>query len=329
MVKDKRYTFSAKKTICPVCGGNDFSAITHNEGVLNTNGGGHCFNEGVTHYPTKTPEQKAEAYRKQADWRESVLNAPVKPVKKESAQQFISFETYQNLHAIRRLNDKSVLPFNEVFLKGTLGINYAQQEGAFIGSDRIGTLFFCVNENFQIVNAKRIAYKPNGKRYRKNDFKDNTLPKEYGEWWLRSSKDGNYKTNCLWGAWQLTDLSTWPESTFKSILAERQARPVAIVESEKTALVMMFAQPFNGFNPANFLWLSCGGSTNLTLEKARVLAGRKVFIMFDADESGRKGSVTAQKNCIAAGADAEVLDLFPERNDKHDILDEYLAGRGN
>lgn len=51
-------------------------------------------------------------------------------------------------------------------------------------------------------------------------------------------------------------------------------KPVAIVESEKTACIASILLP-------NFIWLATGGKSNLTPERCRVLNGRKVKLFPD------------------------------------------------
>jgi len=58
------------------------------------------------------------------------------------------------------------------------------------------------------------------------------------------------------------------------LLNQYPASPVAIVESEKTAIIASIFLP-------RFIWLSVGSLTNLNLEKCKVLAGRKVFLFPD------------------------------------------------
>lgn len=58
------------------------------------------------------------------------------------------------------------------------------------------------------------------------------------------------------------------------LVGQRASRPVAIVESEKTAII---ASAYL----RDFVWLACGSLTNLTADKCRVLSGRKVVLFPD------------------------------------------------
>ena len=54
---------------------------------------------------------------------------------------------------------------------------------------------------------------------------------------------------------------------------------IAIVESEKTAVIMSEVKP-------EYLWLATGGKTELSVAKLKPLAGRRVILFPDTDETG-------------------------------------------
>jgi hypothetical protein len=54
---------------------------------------------------------------------------------------------------------------------------------------------------------------------------------------------------------------------------------IAVVESEKTAIIMSELKP-------DYLWLATGGKTELNVAKLKPLAGRKVILFPDTDETG-------------------------------------------
>ena len=55
---------------------------------------------------------------------------------------------------------------------------------------------------------------------------------------------------------------------------------VCVVESEKTAVIMSAVKP-------EYIWLATGGKTELTVAKLRPLAGRRVILFPDTDETGQ------------------------------------------
>ena len=56
-------------------------------------------------------------------------------------------------------------------------------------------------------------------------------------------------------------------------------KTICVVESEKTAIIMSEAKP-------EYIWLATGGKTELNVAKLRPLAGRKVILFPDTDETG-------------------------------------------
>jgi hypothetical protein len=62
---------------------------------------------------------------------------------------------------------------------------------------------------------------------------------------------------------------------FGEHLLERNNKPVAIVESEKTAVIASIYLP-------EMIWLACGGSEGLNADKCRCLKGRRVVLYPDA-----------------------------------------------
>lgn len=68
---------------------------------------------------------------------------------------------------------------------------------------------------------------------------------------------------------------------FGEHLLKDNERPVAIVESEKTALIASHYLP-------QFIWLACGGSAGLTDDKCKVLVGRDVCLYPDLSKADAK-----------------------------------------
>ena len=63
---------------------------------------------------------------------------------------------------------------------------------------------------------------------------------------------------------------------FGEHLLFRNSKPIALVESEKTAIIASQYAP-------GFIWLATGGLSNLAPDRCRVLTGRKVFLFPDLD----------------------------------------------
>jgi hypothetical protein len=111
---------------------------------------------------------------------------------------------------------------------------------------------------------------------------------------------------CLFGEHQLTD----------------QTKPVAIVESEKTAIIASCYLP-------EYIWLACGSLTNLTADKCRTLAGRKIVLFPDLkcfDKwRNRAKQIQAQLDCHITVSD--LLERRASEADKERGLDlaDYLT----
>ena len=115
-------------------------------------------------------------------------------------------------------------------------------------------------------------------------------------------------TQCLLGEHQL--------------ISESNRKPVAIVESEKTAIIASCYLP-------DFVWLACGSLTNLTADKCRILKGRKIILFPDLKcfekWHARAKQLQAQLNCSISVSD--LLERKAEEADKEQGLDlaDYLV----
>jgi hypothetical protein len=125
----------------------------------------------------------------------------------------------------------------------------------FIGTSKHwpgATVFWQVDKLFRIRTGKIMLYNPiTGRRVKE--------PFDCISWVHSALKLSGYTLKqCLFGEHLLTDSSG----------------PVAIVESEKTAVVASIFFP-------DLIWLATGGLSNLSAEKIKVLSGRKVILFPD------------------------------------------------
>ena len=114
-------------------------------------------------------------------------------------------------------------------------------------------IFWQVDENYNIVNAKRIYYKSNGHR----DKRYNPM--------VMFPANGQ----CLFGL---------------HLLHEKPDLPIGIVESEKSAIVMAVNDP-------SMLWMATGSLDNFNGRMLLPLAGRRIIAYPDLDNKRGKGSV--------------------------------------
>lgn len=191
-----------------------------------------------------------------------------------------------------------------------------------IGTRNTATIFWQIDERGKVRTGKVIEYEPyTGKRRR--DVAPNwihsimqrlSLPKDddYGEI-IGAQPYGSLPTNfclsqCFFGQHQLHD--------------SPKSRPVAIVESEKSAVIASIGLP-------RFTWLASGGKDMLRLNRIEFLRGRIVLLYPDID--GHAQWTELAERARFSGIDCRVFDLIAthssdaERSAKIDIADWLIA----
>ena len=115
------------------------------------------------------------------------------------------------------------------------------------------TTFWQVDVNKRIRSGKIMLYNPaDGKRIKE--------PYNHINWEHKSRKLEDYNLEqCFFG---------------EHLITEDTSKPVAICESEKTAIISSVYLP-------EFIWLACGSMTNLNEAKTKVLKGRNVVLFPD------------------------------------------------
>ena len=160
-------------------------------------------------------------------------------------------------------------------------------------------IYWQVDENKKIVNAKRIHYRADGHRDKKMPpmiiYPDNP--------------------QCLFGLHLLNDAD--------------HKQPVAIVESEKSALIMSMVRP-------DYLWMACGSLNNFNEDFLKPLRDRKIVGFPDVDiKCDKKSGVSVscalwqqvakqlQHNdwIITIDTTLEETATTPQRLDKIDVAD--------
>lgn len=115
------------------------------------------------------------------------------------------------------------------------------------------TVFWQVDTNYDVRTGKIMLYNAsNGKRIKE--------PYNYINWAHKALKLDNFNLEqCYFGT---------------HLLKEDSSKPVAIVESEKTAIISSIYLP-------EFIWIACGSANNLNEAKTKVLEGRNVILFPD------------------------------------------------
>lgn len=116
----------------------------------------------------------------------------------------------------------------------------------------VGTAFPFINANGQCVDMHLMAYNPDGHR-NKNGYSQN---------WMLSKMD------------QSGQRAKWP--LFGEHLLAGSAKPMGIVESEKTALICSLVVPW-------YDWCAVGGKNNLTELRMSAAKGREIYLFPDLD----------------------------------------------
>jgi len=140
-------------------------------------------------------------------------------------------------------------------------------------------VFWQIDRNEQIRTGKIMLYNSEtGRRVKE--------PYNHVNWVHRVIKIEPYHLQqCLFG---------------EHLLSVDEAKPIAIVESEKTAIVAA------GFIP-DFVWISTAGKNNLNKEKLKVLHGRRVTLFPDL------GAFDKWKEITAETPDVRVSDILERR----------------
>ncbi len=142
-----------------------------------------------------------------------------------------------------------------------------------------GVIFWQIDECDRLHDGKIMHYRPDCHR-------DHDRRPTWVSYLLRSAgmlPEGWKSEHCLFGLHLLKTLSDSPclGGEHKSSLnREDLGGPIAIVEAEKTAVIMSEVMP-------RYVWLATGGKTELNVAKLKPLAGHRVILFPDTDETGQ------------------------------------------
>jgi len=174
----------------------------------------------------------------------------LKPVPKEPSEMplsafYESLHTYGDNHLVRYLH--SVL--------GSEAVNRVLQQ-YYVGTHHhwdCGTVFWRFDANGRLLSGKVMLYFPHtGRRVKK--------PCNHVTWMHKLLGMDNYRLqHCFFG---------------EHLLHKNLRSPIAIVESEKTALIASALMP-------QYLWMATGGLSNLSPESCKVFANREVILYPD------------------------------------------------
>ena len=188
------------------------------------------------------------------------------------------------------------------YLQQLFGIETTNQliSRYFIGTSKHwegSTVFWQVDNNGKIRTGKIMLYNPkSGKRIKQ--------PLNHITWVHTALKLPDFVLNqCLFGEHLLKD----------------KMKPVAIVESEKTAIIASVYLP-------QFIWLASGGLSNLNADKCQVLKGRTVVLYPDLKALDKWDAKAKELSHIAKFQVSSLLQskASPEEIDAGFDLADYL-----
>ena len=162
------------------------------------------------------------------------------------------------------------------------------------------SIFWYRNRDLRYVNAKRVLYSDDG-------FSRDKSALSY----FLYRRDAGYG-QCLYGEEQLSPYFCRPDGSMHSPTAQ-----CVLVESEKSALLARYHAP-------SYIWLATGGANGLTAQKAEVLRGRNVMILYDNDTAGASGAHASKRLLENMGINAIAMDprsIFPGIKEGYDIAD--------
>ena len=141
-----------------------------------------------------------------------------------------------------------------------------------------GVIFWQIGHFNQMYDGKIMYYRSDC--HRDHDHLPTWVMSELKAFYLKDHPDvaaEHQSTHCLFAMHLLNECH--PEFVEGSLHYGRDDRPVAVVESEKTAVIMSEIY-------TDYLWLAAGGMNELTPTKLFPLKGRKIILFPDTDEEG-------------------------------------------
>lgn len=241
MEKGFTYTleFGSKKYICPSCSKKTFVKYVNAKGSYASEEFGRCDREDSCGY-IRIPEN------------DNNLEPIVRVQKEIKKPSYVDFE--DGAKTFKSYDENNLMKF--LFEKiGKEKVMY-QVERYNIGidqntiSNRDWVIFFQIDKDNNCRSGKIIRYQTDGKRDRSSRT----------TWFHSVMKYNDFNlVQCFFG---------------EHLLNEDPRKPIAIVESEKTALI---ASCFMD----KYIWLACGGKGMLGKEKCKVLQNRSVTLFPD------------------------------------------------
>ena len=299
---------SSKKFLCPSCEKRRFVRYVDNEtGEYLNDEVGHCdrANNCDYHFP---PKAYFESLGGADSYQLKIITKKTKPIKPK-----IKFDRIPSEQVEKTLypEDYEKNDFT-VFLDAIFGEDLTNHliEKFMIGTyerwGRSSPVFWQIDEKWEVRTGKIMAYDSDtGSRLKKED-------QNYISWFHSELKYKGVLTDfnlqqCLFGAHQLN--------------TEPADKPIGIVESEKTAIIMTALMP-------DFIWMASGGLSQIKKEIFMPLFGREIRLF--PDLNGFEKWEEKKEILLDAGFDISINDFLEkntsieEKKEGFDLVDFFL-----
>lgn len=263
----QKYKGIASRHTCPQCGRKRcFTLYVDENGTPLHETVGRCDHESSCgyHYTPKDYYHDHPWLKPEDDWRDSLPAQSPRPTKQlppAAPKKLCLLPQDIVTRSVRHNRDSDLITFLRTILNPETIYTLIDRYRIGVTKTR-DTIFFQIDAKGQVRTGKIMKYNPDtGHRIKDENIKGritwvHSLLKQSGQlppdWEL---------TQCLFG---------------EHLLAEDSSKPVALVESEKTAIICSGLMP-------KYIWLATGGKSQLSEEKLKVLQGRKVIAFPDID----------------------------------------------
>ena len=259
----QKYKGTASRHTCPHCGRKRcFTLYVDENGAPLDETVGRCDHESSCgyHYTPKQYYQDHPGITTGKDWGQDTATRPLRPAKPATTKLCTLPENIV-LRSVRHRLDSDLVTFLRTILDpGTIDSLIEQYR---IGVTRSrDTIFFQIDIKGQCRTGKIMKYNPDtGHR-----IKDDTVPGRIT--WVHSMMK---QSGQLPQDWELTQCLFG-----EHLLSQDPDNPVALVESEKTAIICAGLMP-------KYTWLATGGKSQLNQARLSVLKDRKTIAFPDID----------------------------------------------
>ncbi|MGM9738407.1 MAG: DUF6371 domain-containing protein [Candidatus Cryptobacteroides sp.] len=263
----QKYKGIASRHTCPQCGRKRcFTLYVDEHGTPLHETVGRCDHESSCgyHYTPKDYYRNHPWLKPEADWRESLPAQSTKPIKQlqpAATKKLCLLPQDIVTRSVRHNRDSDLITFLRTIMDAEMVDTLIDRYQIGVTKSR-DTIFFQLDIKGRCRTGKVMKYNAEtGHRIKDENTKGritwvHSLMKQSGQlppdWEL---------TQCLFG---------------EHLLAGEPDKPIALVESEKTAIICSGLMP-------KYIWLATGGKSQLNGEKLKVLQGRKVIAFPDID----------------------------------------------